>query len=831
MRVFSAKLLRRHWHALLIIPPVVIVMTWPTFARIFDADEFWLHAAIDSDAMLKLWDAWHLGRTLAEQSDYFYTDAMFHPRGMSLAFHGSSTPHTILLLALQQLIPADDAYNLLYLLMLCFNAFSVYLLIQHLLKDKWIALFGALIVGVNPWFTSDAINPDIIMIGTLPLTIYFLHRSFMEGKRRLAAIAGICAGVTTFIGIYMLLFLVMTTGIFTLYHAWSKWRQPSFWLRLLLLLGICASISIFRFYPMIADAAVLSEGLEKHIHRQQSRDVLEFLILSPNPFIGNFLHSLFSVAPDSSYMWAYLGYINLFFIASAVLFAPNRRSLTPWLLALFVFLTLRMGDYLTVNGEAHTNIRLPEHFLGNLFPFIFRQIGNPKYYQTALATPLAVLACYGLSTLLGKMPSKKRLTVVVLSTFILAVEFYQPERGSVLERQKTAYIEWLRSENQSPIKIIDLPQSRGLSVFYLLPQTLGGYPTAFGWASRMVGSTRRYVNRNYLLRTWRNHQPAICLPLRNSREYLNALDELLQEGFSHIVLHQWRPFDADLSPSFANLQPAYDNGYVRVYRLGDLRQNCAPPPLPTAINRFTHATWVLPGNGSAIISYHPSDSIDPDTLVYLRLLFSDWDNFHHLYRHNGDWKMQSAKQSDAVGDDSAETRRIVFHIFNADAGPPTLPASIEFRNAFNLCRREASEEGSVIELWLNPRFSCALVESSNSPHVEYDNGALLQNMLHEFTQDIFDLQILWRNLPDKTHSLSVQVFNDGGDKVHGQDFVIGSRSITRHSVDVSSLPPGDYIVKLVFYRYSTGQSVPGTFDSSSRGSFERALTIATIHKT
>ena len=174
------KCLRNHWHALLILPLVVIVMTWPTFARIFDREEFWQHTRYTYDAWQKYWDAWHMGRVLAGQSEFFYTDALFHPRGISLSFHAASAPHALLLFALQQAIPADDAFNLLYLLMLSFNALCAYVLISQLLQDKWIALFGAVVVGVNCWFTDYVPSPDLLMIGTLPLTVYFLHRSVME---------------------------------------------------------------------------------------------------------------------------------------------------------------------------------------------------------------------------------------------------------------------------------------------------------------------------------------------------------------------------------------------------------------------------------------------------------------------------------------------------------------------------------------------------------------------------------------------------------------------------------------------------------------------------
>ena len=289
MRIRAAGCLRKHIPCLIIVPLVVITMTWPAFARVFDADTFWVHTDSPGDVWQKIWDAWHLGRVLEGRAELFYTDAMFHPAGLSLAFHGASMPHAFLLHALKPLLPIDDAYNLLYLLTLCFNAFCAYALIYRLFADKWIALYGAVVVGVNVWFTNYLSAPDLLMVGTLPLSLYFLHRSVMERRWRFSALAGICAGFTALIGIYAFMFLLISVAVYALFLALSHWRQPRFWLGLLLLLAICVPIAWFRIYPFFVDAALLEEGLEFHDRCCIVRDLLEFLVLPANPITGEFL--------------------------------------------------------------------------------------------------------------------------------------------------------------------------------------------------------------------------------------------------------------------------------------------------------------------------------------------------------------------------------------------------------------------------------------------------------------------------------------------------------------------------------------------------------------
>ena len=77
--------------------------------------------------------------------------------------------------------------------------------------------------------------------------------------------------------------------------------------------------------------------------------------------------------------------------------------------------------------------------------------------------------------------------------------------------------------------------------------------------------------------------------------------------------------------------------------------------------------------------------------------------------------------------------------------------------------------------------------------------------------------------------MSVQVFSAAGDKALAQDFVIGHRALAAHQIDISSLTPGDYRLKLIVYNYDSKASVAGTV-SSNGGRFERELDLAKFEK-
>ncbi len=827
--------LRNHLHVLLIVPLVVIVMTWPTFARIFDSQDFWVHTW-HGDFWFRIWDAWHLERVLTGRADVFYTHEMFHPTGVSLAWQHSSYPHAAMLMALRKLMSVDSAYNLLFLLILYFNACCAYVLALKLIKDKWIALFGAMVVCVSVPFLSLSTLPDLITIGTIPLTLYFLYRAVEESRWRFAALAGAFAGGTAFVSIYIFFINLLTVAIVVIFLAVSHWKLPAFWRGLLLSAIIGASICSIRFYPMFADATALKEGLETHLGQARSNDLLECCVVTSNPFTGDLFRRALAIPPVAETFSlrlaskdAYLGYINIFFLLCAILHKPLRRRLAPWLVILVVFSILRLGHFLTINGQEYRDILLPEHFLSAWLPALFGSFYIQEYYQFGVVVPLAMLASFGLARLVRSKTVFVRASIVLFSTLILVVEFIVPLSEKIIEREKFAYIDWLSTEPVSSIKLINLPQGTRKTQYYMGLQTLNDYPMVFGRINRNPESSRSYIRSNHLLNAWDDNRSVHCLPY-NEGIFLTALDRLLEDGFTHVVVHNWLYGDQFINHSFRSVPASYDNGSVSVYRLRDLRLSCDSGHIELApFRHFADSSAVVPGRQSSILSFHPNASIDGEFFTYLASLFSDWRSLLHFYLDDGEPAVQGSGTSDFDMDAIARDNQMIYLLYNSrDINAEALRSHIPF-DGFELCQRDVREDDSVVEHYLSREFSCGLVTSSQPLQVDYDNRARLVNALVEVTQDFLDVQLMWSNLPSDPHSVSLQIFNADGIKVLGQDATIGHASLTRHRLVISSLPPGNYAVKLIVYDFNTRASAPGMVVGKG-ARFERELEIATIDR-
>ena len=833
MRGYFASLPRGHWPALLILPLVVIVMTWPVLPELFNGDAFWLHNSYP-DAFHRIWDSWHIGQALAGQAELWRTDDMFHPRGVSLVFQHFSFPHALLLLALKKVMPTDSAYNLLFLLILCFNGVSAYVLIQHLIRDKWAALFGAVVAVLGISFSRTNTVPDLICIGTMPLTLYFFHRACFEGRRLFAALAGCCAGITAFIGMYTFAFILLSVALYAAFLLPARWRQWEFWRLLLVFALLCAAISALRIYPIVADADALQEGLRRYALKNRSYDVLGYFVHSRNPFTWSLLRSVFNLPLDASFRYstAYLGYINLFFLACALLQKKKRKSLLPWATLFIFFALMRLGDFLSFKGIGYREIVLPHSLLVDTFPMLFGQIGHLNYYLYGLITALALLASFGLAALLRGRSARTRALVSLAAVLILAVEFYAPITGLSVPEGATAYIDWLKTEPDDPIKLINLPRKKPIERYAQYTQTLTGYPTAYGHLWRNLNSAIKHTHRNLLLREWDLRQSGHCFGRAKATQ--EAVDELLLDGFSHIVMHNWARARVQVQHSFTDVPAAYDDGLVKVYRLRDMRLGCADLPLALAgFHQFLESPWGERQPNASLLSFHPRAPIDSEDFAYLdaALAFtSDWGGLLHLYVDQGEPILQAADGRSVGAEGFTEQDQVIYVVSHSRDSDLALMAATPPLDQYQHCERQSFEDGWEAQRLLRREFSCALIAAGSRLRIEYENGIVLENLIVDFDQDWLALQFRWSSLPNDPHAVSLQVFDAAGAKVLGRDSVIGVKPLARHGVDISSLAPGDYRVKLIVYNYHTGRSVAG--EASETGErFERELEIAAITRT
>lgn len=831
-----AELLREHIHFFIVLPLLIILMTWPTIVQVFDTDSFWL-AQRNSDANMLFWDAWYFKLWLGGQADFYYTNLLFHPTGVSLAFHNFSLPHMIVFAGLQVFMPAPNAFNLTFLLLSFTTAAAGYIYLVYLFRNKWVALFGAVVFGTGAFILTRPAHPNIAFIATIPLSLYFLHRGLLEERVSLLLVAGVLIGATAFIGMYTLVCLLLLLLAYLLYFACRRWRERTFWLHIFVMLLVIGGFLASRFYPMLVEPQGISGALSKSDGREAGKDLLGYFVNTGHPITHPIVARLFPIS-RFDHGWSnvvYLGYIPLMLLALALTRSKDRRPLLPWLLFALIFGILRLGSFLTFNSSDYPHVVLPKHHLAQALPHLFKPFWAVDNFHAGTLFPFAVLACYGLAQFLRVWPGRRHILVVLVLSGAVAFEYYKGQDHAVMPADRLDFITWLREEpDQESIRLINLPFGIHNHKVYAFYQSYNGYPHVAGRPTRTPESAFDYIKSNLLLRAWNSEGAVACLP-GNRDAFIAAQQQLLSDGFTHIVLHQtWRNVAAE-ARTLLYLPAAYEDHSVSIYRVSDLHLNCNSTAVLISGSQRQLADFfdngiVLPERRASVLSVHSFAMADGQLFSYYAALDQSAARLVPFRLDELAGARTSSPGLPRIDQESAlAANDIVLTAYDPRFTDPTTARQYKdwVSPDFAPCGVVAESDSAVVALYLQPDFPCTLVTSAVPLAVQYDNDLRLSNLILEMDGAFLDLYFLWAHLPEENHSVSIQFFDADGSKIFNQDFVLDDRSAAHHRVDVSTLAPGDYQVRMIVYNFETLASVAGEIISSGTR-FDRELMLADV---
>lgn len=813
-------------------PLLIIATTWPTFTQIFDTETI-AFPTRSADVYQKLWDVWHGGRFLVGETSFYHSDGMFYPIGASLAYENFSLPHMLLVGLLGAILPFANAYSLTYLLIVFAVSLSGYVYFHYLLCDRWLATFGAAVFGLSQHIIAHGAHPDVNLIISLPLSAYFFQRGLREGRLRHLIGCGAIVGITAFMSLYIFVCALITLALFILCYAIDRWKDPRFWRWMLLLCLIIALASAGRILPMLADGAELASALDKNTSYETGTDLLSYFVNYRHPITSPLLKTLFSAgSPFYEPHTSYLGYLPLALIIIGFLRPGARRLMLPWLALALPFLLLRLGSVLQIDGIQYAQIVLPKALLDDLLPALFSPFHAADHFQMGVLLPLAVMSAYGLKSILDARPSNHRAPIALALIALIAFEYYESTAPRVLPAEQLNFIEWLRADNADQEKrLINLPMGRQPSKLYGFYQSLTGYPQVEGLTGRTPPAAYAYIQGNYLLRAWQGGDSVQCFPPHQST-LVAALDQLNSDGFTHVIWHHWLGLDAAIANSFVDAQSAYDDDYVSIYRLADLRQICdlsnsLSPSVLEPLRRINASPVLVPRQGAAILSILPEADHD-DGRPSAAVLFAP-HHYASLALVDGAVIAQSAPNNEASPADEILAGSSVI-LLAYDPRTANADAIGSYRAwlapRFKICRRLNDTPSAIVEYFLDAAFPCELAVVEQPLKVDYANGIQLGNLLVEADADHLDLHLLWMRVPDETHAYAIQFMDADGARAGGADFVIGLEPLAKHRIATSTLSAGEYRVNMILYNYATGVSVPGAL-AASGSHFDRMLEIAT----
>ena len=826
--------LRKHRHVLVIVTLLTLVVTYPTISYVLNPDIFWLPGE-NFDVFIKYWDVWYGRQFLTGQADRFYTDLMFYPKGLSLNYHPFFIPQIIVVNALSIFLPVSNAISLTYLLITATCAFSAYGYLLWLFKDRWIALFGAVVFGFSPHVVGHPYHPDIASLATIPLAIYCFHRGIRERRTRLIILAGLLTGLTTVISMYMYVCIVIMLGFFVCAFAISRLRDKRFWLDVLLLFLAIALSSMWRVYPLMAGSEDIDEVAAWHGERELRHDALSYFINYRNPFSGSLAETLIEFPTGGNISTtSYLGYVPLALILFGLFAHATRRRMLPWALLCAVFLVLRLGSHLNINGTLYPDIMLPKYYLDQILPAVFESFWEVDNFMMGALLPLTVLACFGLAAMQKRFASATKPLFILALVALVALEYWIPVQGRVISDEQIAYLDWIKQDDETKeIRLINLPMGRRNSKFYNFYQALSGFPQAEGAISRTPDSAFDYFRANYLLKAWYDRRSVHCdTPERDA--YLAGLGQLEQDGFSHIVFHRQRQNWPEVRESFQGIEPAYSDDFVSIYRLQDLRDSC--PQQLNAVQRFAFAYTealkkpsILDERPDVVVIFPPTAQVNDYFMRYLRL-YSEidrtvvtvtWDEQAIINIHSSEFVDPDASID---LEQYAAVRLVNDAEFNAEQ---TVAYQEWFRERFKFCARFYEDERTTIDTYIRLAYPCAVVDGRSPVEIRYDSGVQLHYAPFDVLADKVRFYLAWTNNTNDIMAYSIQFVGEDGNMALQYDDVIHRQLLTVPEVETTALSAGVYSVQLIVYDFETRVSQGGVVSDTAQR-FERELQLGAL---
>ena len=234
-----------------------------------------------------------------------------------------------------------------------------------------------------------------------------------------------------------------------------------------------------------------------------------------------------------------------------------------------------------------------------------------------------------------------------------------------------------------------------------------------------------------------------------------------------------------------------------------------------------------------IVSFHADSAVNPAVLRYYDEFLARSSGVKHLWiSGDGSPVVQTWRQTHGSIDGLSDWSFRAWVVYNPEQTDlPSLSAYTDvFRQHFKPCGRYVEKRETVIALYGPEDMPCDLLTSGDTPgiRVEYDSGSVLGNISYELDGDSLNVRLWWAEAERSVHAYSLQVFDRDGVKVGPQtDTVISDRVIYEERLDLSSLPAGEYVLKLVVYDFQTLESQPGLLAESGER-FERDIQIGRI---
>lgn len=388
---------------------------------------------LEGDIPVYIWNLWWMKQSLLEWHSPLFSEHIFAPYGVSLAFHAFVFLKAFIAVPLQAFMSAWTAYNLLILSTFTMAGFAMFLLARHLTRDVFAAWVAGVAYAFSPYMLTRGLGHlNYLSSEWMPLYILCLLKLVDSSERRWALGGSAFLLLTAYCEYYYLIYLALFTAI---YLIWCYIHRPDRilcgdFVRNFLLMGALAALG---FAPILS--MLLGTEQSDYLYggwgatAKLGADALAFVVPPPGSLlygdIGSSLYDVFS-GGNAIEGTVFVGFVALALVLLVSVRLRTDKAIQFWLLGALVFFLLSLGPLLHVGGDfvfggGPVRFAVPLPYVGLRFIPLVKGARVPARFDIMVALCVAVLIAYALWHMRGRWRHANRWTVLV--AILLCLEY------------------------------------------------------------------------------------------------------------------------------------------------------------------------------------------------------------------------------------------------------------------------------------------------------------------------------------------------------------------------------------------------------------------------
>jgi hypothetical protein len=457
---------------------------------------------LGGDRYIYIWNMWWMKKALLDlHTNPLYTDYVFYPQGLSLAFHDFSIFNSLISVPLQRLFTVEEIYSLCYLATFVFGGFGCFLLIRYLTGDHLAAFLSGLVFAFWGGRAYYVDHLSLASVQWFPYCALYLIKTLRESSYRNPLLAAIFLAINALSAWYYAIYMSLFVALFLLYSAWAE-RNIFFTracLKRMVLIGVLFIVIMLpMLYPMMTD---IVEGQEYMVSQVLTLEAASLNVLffpnSNHGFLGKYVRYLY-LKHGLPLQWglaggSFIGYTVLL-LCIYTIFKLRHLKHTFWLIALIFFLVLSFGPHPLLFSKLYASIPLP-HYVLRYIP-VLKIIRIPVRFMVMVMFCCSVLTGYACWDIFRRLRIKK--TVFCGLAVLILFEFFRFYYVTPPEKTPDFYKELGQdSETYAILELTKLMNWQISSVRSALFQISHGKKLFHGHASRISPATYRQAYAIY----------------------------------------------------------------------------------------------------------------------------------------------------------------------------------------------------------------------------------------------------------------------------------------------------------------------------------------------